>query len=297
MKVLVIGGTGTVGGELIAALCRVGINARCMSRYEKKLQSLAPGVEACVGDLERPSSLGAAFSGIDGVFLMTALSRNETLQGLAAVSAAKKARVNKLVYMSVPMPPGSEHIPHYLSKIPIERAIRDSGLNYTILRPNNFFQNDYLWCRAAVMSYGVYPQPIGSIGLNRIDIRDVAEAAVKAFVSSEHDHKEYPLHGRDVLKGESVAAIFSKHLGREIYYGGDDLEAWAKQAQHMMPEWMVKDLRIMYDFFQHHGLLATPEDFIEQYRILGREPQSFDRFVAEIVPIWKQEIASNPKYN
>lgn len=294
MKVLVIGGTGSVGREVIAGLCRAGVTARCMSRYPQKLQTLPQGVEGCVGDLEKPTTLKAAFSGVDAVFLMTALSRNETLQGLAAVSAAIKACVRKLVYLSVPMPPGSDHIPHYLGKIPIERTIRDSGLDYTILRPNNFFQNDYLWCRAAVMFYGIYPQPIGSVGLNRVDIRDVAEAAVNAFSQSGHEGKDYPLHGRDVLTGDSVAAIFSKHIGREIHYGGDDLEAWAKQAQHMMPEWMVRDLRIMYDYFQRHGLLATPQDFTEQYKILGREPHRFDDFVAEIVPIWQQEIARDP---
>jgi uncharacterized protein YbjT (DUF2867 family) len=294
MRVLVIGGTGLVGSEVIAKIYRAGMTVRCMSRYPKKLQLLAQGVEACVGDLEKPATLGAVFADVDAVFLMTALSRNETLQGLAAVSAAQKARVNKLVYLSVPMPPGSDHIPHYLGKVPIECAIRESGLNYTILRPNNFFQNDYLWCRAAVMFYGIYPQPIGSVGLNRVDIRDVAQAATQALIRPGYDCKEYPLHGRDILTGEGVAAIFSKHIGREIRYGGNDLESWAKQAQHMMPEWMVRDLRIMYDYFQRHGLLAAPQDFTEQYKVLGREPQSFDDFVAEIVPIWGREIACDP---
>ena len=297
MKVLVIGGTGSVGSEVIAALHRAGVEVRCMSRYANKLKSLPEGVEACVGDLEKPSTLAAAFNGVDGVFLITALSRNETLQGLAAVTAAKTARVGKLVYMSVPMPPGSDHIPHYLGKIPIERTIRDSGLNYTILRPNNFFQNDYLWCRAAVMSYGVYPQPIGSVGLSRIDSRDVADAAVNAFLQPGHEGKDYPLHGPDVLTGESVAKIFSKHLQREVRYGGNDLEYWAKQAQHMMPEWMVRDLRIMYEYFQKHGLIATPEDFAQQYKLLGRQPRRFDDFVAEIVPIWQREIAGNPTFH
>lgn len=294
MKVLVIGGTGSVGSEVIAALHRAGVKVRCMSRYANKLKSLPEGVEGCVGDLEKPATLAPAFDGVDAVFLMTALSRNETLQGLAAVTAAKMAGVGKLIYLSVPMPPGSDHIPHYLGKIPIERTIRDSGMNYTILRPNNFFQNDYLWCRAAVMSYGVYPQPIGSVGLSRVDSRDVADATLNAFTRPGHDGKEYPLHGPDVLTGERVAEIFSKHLGREVRYGGNDLEAWAKQAQHMMPEWMVRDLRLMYDYFQQHGLIATPEDFAEQYKVLGREPRKFDDFVAEIVPLWQREIAADP---
>ena len=294
MKVLVIGGTGSIGGEVARGLLRAGIKVRCMSRYANKLKTLPEEIEGCVGDLEKPATLGAAFADVDAVFLMTALSRNETLQGLAAITAAKTANVNNLVYLSVPMPPGSDHIPHYLGKVPIERALRESGMRYTILRPNNFFQNDYLWCRAAVMFYGVYPQPIGSVGLSRVDIRDVAETAVIALTQPGHDGKEYSLHGPDVLTGEIVAAIFSKHLGREIRYGGNDLEAWAKQAQHMMPEWMVRDLRIMYDYFQKKGLIASAEDLAAQNKVLGHAPRRFDDFVAEIVSIWQREIAGNP---
>ncbi len=290
MKVLVVGGTSTMGGAIIHSLRNHGVNVRCMSRYANKINPLPNGVESCFGDLDKPSSLAMAFDKVDGVFLMTPLSRNETQQGLAAVEAAKAAGVRKLVYLSVPMPPGSEKIPHYHSKIPIEQAIKASGVSYTLLRPNNFFQNDFLYCRAAVMSYGVYPQPIGSAGLNRVDIRDVAEAATNALIESGHDGNEYPLHGPDALTGESVAATFSKHLGRQIRYTGNDLDEWAKQSQHMMPEWMVKDLRAMYEYFQQHGVLASARDFAQQLKILKHEPRGFDAFVAEILPVWRGAI-------
>src|SRR3569833_1083149 len=291
MNVLVIGGTGAAGGEDIKSLRDRGVKLRCMSRFANKLKSLPAGVEPCVGDLEKPGSLSMAFDGVDKVFLMTPLCRNETQLGLAAVEAAKAAGVRHLVYMSEAMPAGSEHIPHFQSKIPIEQAIKGAGCAYTLLRPNNFFQNDSLWCRAAVMSYGVYPQPIGSVGLNREDTRDVEAAAANALTELGHEGAEYPLHGPDVLTGEAVAAVFGMHLGRPIYYAGNDLDEWSKQAQHMMPEWMVKDLRDMYDYFQRHGLIASAQDMQTQRHILKREPRSFDAFVAEVVPVWRREIA------
>lgn len=291
MKVLVIGGTGTVGGEVTKSLHDRGITVRCMSRFANKLKSLPAEVEGHVGDLEKPASLSMVFDGIDKVFLMTPLSRKETQFGLAAVEAAKTAGVRHLVYMSAAMPAGADHIPHFSSKIPIEQAIKRAGYAYTILRPNNFFQNDSLWCRAAVMSYGVYPQPIGSVGLNRVDIRDVAEAAAIALTESGHEGAEYSLHGPDVLTGEAVAAIFAKHLGRPIQYAGNDLEEWSRQAQHMMPDWMVKDLRDMYDYFQRYGLVASEQELRMQGRILKHPLRSFDDFVGEIVPAWHREIA------
>lgn len=290
MTVLVVGGTGAVGSAVIKTLCDRAIKVRCMSRFATKLKALPPGVEGCVGDLDKPSSLGLPFDGVTKVFLTTPLSREETQWGLAAVDAAKAAGVDNLVYMSVYMPPGSTHIPHFKSKLPIEQAIRRAGFAYTILRPNNFFQNDSMWCRAAVMSYGVYPQPIGSVGLHRVDVRDVAEAAANALFEPGHHGFDYPLHGPDLLTGEAVAAMFSKHLGREVHYAGDDLEEWSKQARHMMPEWMVRDLKVMYEYFQQHGSIAASVDFESQRKILKREPLRFDAFVDEVVSAWRREI-------
>lgn len=292
MTVLVVGGTGAVGTAVIRELRKRGVNVRCMSRFANKLKTLPADVERCVGNLDKPVSLGVAFDGVSQVFLTTPLSPGETGLGLAAVKAAKAAGADKLVYLSAAMPLGASHIPHYESKLPIEQAIRQAGFAYTILRPNNFFQNDSMWCRAAVMSYGVYPQPIGSVGLSRVDIRDVAEAAVNALTESGHEGAIYPLHGPDVLTGEAVAEVFSEHLGREVHYAGNDLEEWSRQAQHMMPEWMVYGLRVMYEYFQRHGSIAEPTDVEWQYKILQRKPRNFTTFVAEVVPIWRREIES-----
>ena len=58
------------------------------------------------------------------------------------------------------------HLPHFGAKLPIEAAIKASGIAYTIVRPNNFYQNDY-WYKDAMLQYGVYPQPLGGVGLSR----------------------------------------------------------------------------------------------------------------------------------
>src|SRR3569623_1897752 len=199
MKVLVIGGTGNFGGEVIKSMRDRGADVRCLSRFANKLKSLPAGVEGCVGDLEKPGSLSVAFDGVDRVFLMTPLSRNEAQLGFAA-------------------------------------------------------------------------------------------AAAIALLVDGHDGREYPLHGPDALTGETVAATFSKHLGRPVRYGGNNLEEWAKPAQHMMPGWMVQELRAMYDLFQQHGMIARAEDFELQRQLLGKAPRSFDAFVSEVVSAWRQQI-------
>ncbi len=288
MTILVIGATGGVGSDVLAGLVSRGVSARGMTRYPAKLDKMPAGAEGCVADLTAPGSLTAAFKGVDKLFLMTPLSQNEIQSGRNAVAAAKEAGVKRVVHLSVPLPAGAEQIPHYRSKIFIEKALKESGMTHTILRPNNFFQNDF-WGKTAIMAYGSYPQPIGNIGLSRVDSRDVADAAINALLNDGFENQEFLLNGPDVLTADQTAGIFAAQLGREIRYGGDDLEAWAKQSQHMMPQWMVSDFKVMYQYFQAHGLIASAEALEKQKAIIGHEPRTFAAFAAEMVRSWNQD--------
>ena len=168
------------------------------------------------------------------------------------VEATKKAGVKRLVFLSVHDVEKCPEAPHFRSKIEIQKAIEASGLRWTLVMPNNFFQND-LWFRQAVMEHGVYPQPFGDVGLSRVDVRDIAEAIAAAATESGHDGQRYPLVGPDILTGTDTAAIWSRHLGREVRYGGNGLEAWALQSKAFMPEWMIEDFRIMYRLLPGEG--------------------------------------------
>ena len=292
MSILIVGGTGTVGSETVRTLAGRGISSRVMSRSAEKFSNLPAQARGVVGDLEKPASLPAAFHAIDTLFLLTPLSLTETQQGLAAVEAAKGAGVRRIVYMSVFFVPGAEVIPHFASKLPIEAAVKESGLEWAIIRPNNFFQNDFA-LQQAITEFGVYPQPLGSVGSHRVDVRDIAEISANALTDASLAGATYPVNGPDKLTGEDVATVYARHLGRPVKYAGDDLDAWSAQMSKIMPEWMVQDLRIMYGFFLEKGLLATEVDFTQQRKALHREPRSFDSFVEEIAPKWKGASASH----
>jgi uncharacterized protein YbjT (DUF2867 family) len=194
--------------------------------------------------------------------------------------------------MSVWLPENSTHIPHFKSKIPIEKAVQASGLGWTILRPNNFFQNDF-WFQEAVTKYGIYPQPIGKKGLSRVDVRDIADAAVNALTGPGHDGKIYGLNGLDALTGDDVARVYARHLGREVRYAGDDLDAWAAETRKTTPDWLLNDFRIMYQFFQEYGFRASAADLAEQRKVVGHDPRRFEVFVSEIAPHWKRAMATH----
>jgi uncharacterized protein YbjT (DUF2867 family) len=289
MKTLVIGGTGMVGSMVANGLLKQKEAVRVMSHSPDKLKKLPMGAEGYRADLDVPDTLSGAFKGTDSLFLLNTVGPSETNEGLAAVTAAKAARIKKIVYMSVCMPEGSEKIPHFRSKLPVEKAIKESGIAYTILRPNNFFQNDR-WLKSAIMQYSIYPLPIGKKGLNRVDVRDIADCAINALVKSGHAGRTYEVHGPDALNGEEIAKTYTKHLGREIRYSGDDLDAWANKSKDMMPEFLIANMRIMYQFFQDNGMIASKDEIDKTEKLLGHKPRSFDDFVKEITQEWRSKV-------
>src|ERR1035437_3114459 len=141
-KIVVIGGTGTVGSQTVQELMKRGADVRVMTRSANRIASLPPGVEGVTGSMLKPESLPEVFVGADKLFLITPLDRDETAQGIDAVDAAVSAGIQRIVYLSVHQADKALAIPHFVSKLPIEGVIRASGVEHTILRPNNFYQND-----------------------------------------------------------------------------------------------------------------------------------------------------------
>lgn len=286
MTTLVLGGTGTVGSAVVQELLKRGELVQVATRSEEKIKTLPEKVQGVVGDLIDPSTYGKMFSGVERLFLLNAVSFSETQEGLAALNEAKKAGVQRIVYLSIHNVETGPYIPHFANKLLVEKALKESRIPYTILRPNNFFQNDY-WFKDALLQYSVYPQPIGDIGISRVDIRDIAEAAAIALTENGHEGKTYALVGPMPINGHAAAELWSTNLGKKINYAGNDLDAWEKEALKMLPAWMVYDFRLMYALFQEKGLEATEKELKEVERLLGHPPRSFASFVAETAENWR----------
>jgi uncharacterized protein YbjT (DUF2867 family) len=278
---LVLGGTGTVGSAVVRGLLEKGETVRVLTRSAEKAKSLPAGATAVVGDLNDPTTYPQVFTrDIEGLFLLNAVSATELQEGLCALNEARQAGVKRLVYLSVHDVTKGPHIPHFASKIAMEGAIRGSGVPYTILQPNNFFQND-VWFLDVITKHGIYPQPIGPTGISRVDVRDIAAAAVRALTGSEHVNKTYALVGPQAWTGEATAAEWGQAIGREVRYAGDDLVLWAEQQRQYLPAWMVYDFGLMYAMFQKEGLKATGAQLEETNTIVGAPPRRYQDYVAE----------------
>jgi uncharacterized protein YbjT (DUF2867 family) len=287
MTHLVLGGTGTVGGAVVKRLLADGQTVKVLTRTPERAALLPKGVQPVIGDLTNPATYPNIFKDFDTLFLLIANSITEVHEGLAAAGEAARAGVKRIVYLSVHRAEAGPAIPHFGGKIAIEEAIKRSGVPYTIIRPNNFYQNDY-WFKDVILKYGIYPQPFGDTGLSRVDVDDIADASFNALTKSGHENQTYALVGPEALTATQTARMYSEALGREIKYGGNDLDAWTKANLAYLPHWMVWDFALMYKLFQDEGLIASDSDLKETVRVLGRQPKRFSDFVKITASAWKQ---------
>ena len=285
MKILVTGGTGMVGSQLVRELLSRKADVSVLTRDAAKAAALPAGAKAITGNLQEPDTVRNVFNGFDAVFLLNPVSQTESHEALLAMCGMQLAGVKRVVYLSVQNADKAAWLPHFGSKVGVEEAIKQSGISYTILRPNNFFQNDY-WAKDAMLQAGIYPQPLGDAGLSRVDVRDIAEAAALTLLSSDGEGETIDVVGPESVTGESTAATWSSALGRPIRYAGNDLDAWEQQQLQYLPNWMVFDFKMMYAFFQKHGLKATPQTIERQTRLLGHPPRDFATFARETAAQW-----------
>src|SRR6476469_2945344 len=99
MKILVTGGTGKVGRELVIGLLRRGESVRVLTR--NKEAKLPDGAEVAIGDLLDPDPVRSALKGVDKLFLLAGNAADELTQALLTVALARQAKVEHITYLSV----------------------------------------------------------------------------------------------------------------------------------------------------------------------------------------------------
>jgi uncharacterized protein YbjT (DUF2867 family) len=284
MKVLVIGGTGKVGSILVRKLHEKNVKVRVLCRNAERASALPKDVEPVVADLVQNSDTSAeAFKGVDAVFMLNPLTPSEGVEAGLAVQYARDAGVRRFVYQSVHGLEEMSYIPHIAAKLAVERAITSSGMQWTFIRPNYFFQND-LTAKPA-LEKGLYTAPVGSIGVASVDTGDIAEAEANVLTETGHENQIYNLVGPAVLTGESCAATWSDVLGRQVRYVGN-VDGWRAATREFMPPWLNYSVGLMYKNINDRGMLSEAEDVKLAETLLNRPLRTYRDFVGQLAKTW-----------
>ena len=135
-KVLITGATGYVGGRLVGRLQGLGFAIRCMARKPSHLiDRVSPDVEVDYGDVIEPLTLDTALQGVDTAFyLVHALAASGDFEATELTGArnfgeaARKAGVERIIYLGGLGDSGSVASAHMRSRHAVGEILRDSGV-------------------------------------------------------------------------------------------------------------------------------------------------------------------------
>jgi uncharacterized protein YbjT (DUF2867 family) len=214
-RILVIGGTGTVGRQVLSRLAAMGPQVRALVR-NPGAHRLPAQVEVVRGDLTLPETLDSCLDGIDAVFLVWTAPAVAVAPALERI--AKHAR--RIVFLSAPL-----KTPHPLFQQPnpsraiveqIERLIETSGLQWTFLRPGMFAANALSWWAPQIRSGDLVGWPHLAAPTAPIDERDIAAVAVRALCQDGHAGAEYVLTGPQSLTQFEQLSTIGRVIGRSL---------------------------------------------------------------------------------
>lgn len=272
MGILVIGSTGKTGSATLAALRARGIEAVGAAR------NAGPGMVAL--DVAEPASVEAAARGFEAAFLLTPLGPDESEVGSAAVAALRRAGVGKIVYVSIMNLEAMRAVPHFEAKIPIRAAVLADGRSVAL--DCNFFMDNDALLLPAITGAGVYPLPVGQVGVWSVAASDIGLAAANALTRDDWDGRGVALCGPERLTGDALAANWRAATGRPVAYAGDDTAPFLG-AMGLPPGWVRDDLRVMFEVTQAMGCPATADEVAASAAIIGQAPRTHGEFAAALL--------------
>lgn len=281
--ILITGATGNIGQELTKAVSKRGIRFRAMVRDSKRETELAalPGAEIIAGDFNDAHSLAAALRGIERAFLLTPSSEQAEAQQLRFVGEAKKAGVRHIVKLS--QLAADEHAPVRFLRYHavVEKAIRESGVDFTFLRPNLFMQG-LLSFRSTIAQSGQFFAPIGEARISVVDVRDIAAVAAAALTEAGHAGQTYTLTGPESLTHTDMATELSHALSRSITFVDITPEVMRATLEQIgFPAWQADGLIEDYAHYSRNEAAAVATGVRDA---TGQAPRSFAQFAQDYAP-------------
>jgi uncharacterized protein YbjT (DUF2867 family) len=277
--ILVTGAGGNVGRPLLDELAAAKVPTRAAYHSpEKTARARATGRDAVTVDYARPETLAPALDGVDALFLLGSGAMGQTEGEINVVRAAKAAGVGRVVKLSV-IGAAEEEFGFARAHRPVERAIEESGLAWTFLRPASFMQNFVNFMAPTIRAQHAIYTLIPDAKFNHVDTRDVARVAATALARGGHDGRAYTLTGPRSFSYRDAAATIGAVTGTPVNVVGlGDADMRAGMKANGIPDFYA-DLLVDLDRWYASGKadLVTPS--IRE--ITGREPTTFEQFVRD----------------
>lgn len=278
--IVVTGATGNVGRPLTRALAEAGQQVTAVSRHAA---AVPDGVRHLVADLAEPADLKPALAGAKALFLLLSGDLHAAGANPAdIIGAAEASGVRRVVLLSTQGVATRPSGPTRIAMRALEDTLRESGLEWGILRPGGFASNT-LWWADSIRTQRVVAAPFGDVGVPIVDPSDIAEVAAACLLDDRHTGGVYELTGPEVITPRRQAEAIAAALGSPVRF--HDLtrdEAKAAMARSMPAE-LAEDTLTILGSPNPAELRVSPD----VQRVLGRSPRPFADWAARNIAAFR----------
>lgn len=279
-RILITGATGNVGKEVIRHLLsqpgthKVMAGVRNLQKDSEQFNDSR--IEFLPFDFEDPGTFESALSNCDVLFLLRPPQLANVKKQFAPLIETAKRKVKHIVFLSVQGVQNSPMIPHYK----IEKAIVESGLSYTFLRPAYFMQNLTATLRKDIVENRRIFLPAGEAKFTVVDTGDIgAVTAVVLTNPALHRNKVYDLTNNEKLSFGKMAEKLTAVLETKItYVSPNPIRFFIQKRKEGLPVSFIL-VMIMLHYFPRFKKEPDIAPFV--YQLTGRQPKSFDEFLKE----------------
>ena len=259
MNLLVIGGTGTLGRQIVKQAIDEGYDVKCFVRNLRRSTFLKEwGAELIYGDLSLPETIPKALKGINIVIDASTLrptddykSEKIDLKGkIALIEACRLAKINKFIFFSVIDGVKNSEIPLIDLKLRIEKVLQGSSLNYTIYQCSGFFQGIINQYAIPILENKTVWLVKNSNPIAYLDTQDAAKQVVKNLCNANSNDKGLALLGKRFWAAEDVVSLCERLSGK-------------KANVSYIPRIFLSLLRIFFRFFEFTWNISDRLQFSE----------------------------------
>jgi uncharacterized protein YbjT (DUF2867 family) len=279
MSLLIIGGTGTLGRQVVLQALTKGYQVRCLVRNFRKASFLREwGVELVYGDLTRPETIPPCLKGITAI-IDASTSRAEELDSLKKVDwegklylieAAKVANLKRFIFFSAQNAEQFENIPLMKVKNEIEIKLKQSGIPYTIFRLTGFYQGLIEQYAIPILENLPIWVTNENTYVSYMDTQDVAKFCLRSLQIPQTANQTFLLSG---MKGWVSSEIIN--LCEQL--------AGQKAKVQRVPLVLLKFISRFFGFFEWGQNISDRLAFVE---VLSTE-KDFSKSTADLYQLFK----------
>ncbi|QWF80639.1 SDR family oxidoreductase [Amycolatopsis sp. CA-230715] len=274
---LVAGGRGRIARAAVARLLAEGHRVRVVSRRPSEVD--LEGVEVVEGDLSKADGWQQAFDGVEAALLYADPA------GMESVLDSARGRIALVSALGI----DEAADPIARTHLAAEAAVKERGLPWTFLRAGGLATNT-LQRAPSIRAEGVVRAPFRHSHAALVHEADVAEIAVRALTTGEHDGRAYDLTGPASLTQEQQVAAIAEATGADVKFEeitpGEYRRTLSQWGDDSMVDTLLTHLRAADGVPQ-----SIAPDFQE---ITGREPTSYARWAVDHADDFRQAGTPGP---